>query len=506
MNFLDKVVPKVVGHLDRQTAASKYIDDPVLWAEERLGVMLWSMQQGIAYSVRDNKSTAVKACHGSGKSFLAAVLIAWWIDVHPLGEAFFFMTAPSSAQISVVVGRELRGLLALSHRRVEEGLIDRPLPGHFVSPNEWKLDDGTTLGIGRKPPDHTTDDATQGIHGKYILAVGDEANGLTKSMIDALGNITTGEYCRRLIIGNPTNPASEFGNIYKEDRQNWSKFTISAFDTPNFTDEKHIMPQVALDSLTGPSYVEEKRLEWGEDDPRWKSRVLGEFAYDLGDTFIPSALLSKSMDVDIPESGQPVLGVDIARHGVDSSVVYANYNGRIRLVDSWDNANSIESANRVHKLALELDAKEVRVDAIGVGGGVVDQLSHLCEYHYVLIEMVSSGKSPDPKQWHNARAFWWSNVKDKMFEGLVDIDPDDEDLTGELAVPQYKYAPQGGLLIESKDEMRKRGVGSPDFADAAIFAATDLWIDEQEEQFKPGTVVSKAIPEDDIGWDTVLAW
>src|SRR5690625_1037360 len=116
MDFLDNVIPKVVDHLDRQSQASKYIDDPVLWAQERLGITLWSMQQDIAYSVRDNKSTAVKACHGSGKSFLAAVLIAWWIDVQPIGDAFLFTTAPSDEYISVVMCIELRYLLVCSYQ------------------------------------------------------------------------------------------------------------------------------------------------------------------------------------------------------------------------------------------------------------------------------------------------------------------------------------------------------------------------------------------------------
>src|SRR5690625_5897004 len=133
------------------------------------------------------------------------------------------------------------------------------------------------------------------------------------------------------------------------------------------------------------------------------------------------------MDTEIVSDSRPILGVDIARHGTDSSVVYANYGGRIRFVGSWDNANSIESANRVDALARELNASEVRIDSIGVGGGVLDQLTHLCGYDYMLVEMVSSYRSPDPKQWHNARAFWWSNVKANVFADKLAIDAVDED-------------------------------------------------------------------------------
>src|SRR5690625_7496769 len=130
MDFLDNVIPKVVDHLDRQSQASIYIDDPVLWAQERLGITLWSMQQDIAYSARDIKSTAVKACHGSGKSFLAAVLIDGGIDVHSIGEAFCFTTAPSSPPISAVIGRGLPGLLAPCHKPVQDKLIDLTQPSN----------------------------------------------------------------------------------------------------------------------------------------------------------------------------------------------------------------------------------------------------------------------------------------------------------------------------------------------------------------------------------------
>src|SRR5699024_3615260 len=134
------------------------------------------------------------------------------------------------------------------------------------------------------------------------------------------------------------------------------------------------------------------RIEWGEDDPRWKSRVLGEFAYDLGDTFITNAEISKGTDTDlvISERSRPVLGVDVARYGTDKSVVYSMRDGQLRFMDAWEKASTVESANRVHRFAMELGASEVRVDSVGLGGGVVDQLATLCENYYTLVEMVSS--------------------------------------------------------------------------------------------------------------------
>src|SRR5690606_36192606 len=96
---------------------------------------------------------------------------------------------------------------------------------------------------------------------------------------------------------------------------------------------------------------------------------------------------------------------------------------------------------------------------------------------YTVVGLNSSGASPDKKQWHNVRAFWWDDFRSRCRKGEIDIDVQDkksETLQDELMSPQYKYGNTGGLLIESKDDMRKRGMKSPDFADAAIYAAADV--------------------------------
>src|SRR5688500_14811371 len=82
-----------------------YAADPVRWANERGKVHLWSKQQEIVESVRDNRRTAVHACHSVGKSFVAAVTACWWIDSHPPGEAFILSSAPTAALVRAVLWR-----------------------------------------------------------------------------------------------------------------------------------------------------------------------------------------------------------------------------------------------------------------------------------------------------------------------------------------------------------------------------------------------------------------
>src|SRR5699024_6489002 len=138
-----------------------------------LGVNFWSKQKEIANDVMENRNVAVKAGHGVGKSFLVACLIAHWVDTrYPY--AFVASTAPSTAQISAIVGREIRRMYDQIEKRFEEGLIDHKLPGKInadAKNNEWKDKSGQLIGFGRKPPEGKEDDNFQGIHDGYVLAV-----------------------------------------------------------------------------------------------------------------------------------------------------------------------------------------------------------------------------------------------------------------------------------------------------------------------------------------------
>lgn len=474
--LLARVVPKVIEERERRSRTNNYFNRPDLWAKYMLGMDLWSKQREIALDLMTHKSVAVKAGHGVGKSLLVSLLICHWIDTR-YPNAFVASTAPSTAQIGGIVWREVRKHYANIAKRYKEGIIDHELPGYITADNQWKTSDGVILGFGRKPPDNKEDDAMQGLHDAYVLAVGDEAVGLTEEMIDALSNITSNADSRRILIANPTNPASHFAKIFKEDTGAWSLHTISVFDSPNFTDEKNDLSPEALAKLTDPSYVEEKKLEYGENSARYKARVLGEFAFDTGETLFSEQVLAIGADVNQRPSTEttPVLGCDVARFGDDSSVIYSMHDGHLRFHSSWEKSPTTDTALRIHRAAIDVGASQVRIDASGVGGGVVDEVVRLSEGRYIVIEMIGSAASPDKRQWHNARAFWWDKTREMMSHREIDIDVDDERLRDELLSVEYKFAKAtGGLLIESKDDMRSRGMKSPDFADAAVYACADM--------------------------------
>ena len=392
---------------------------------------------------------------------------------------------------------------ALISERFQAGIIDHELPGYITANEEWKEPGGNILGFGRKPPENKEDDSYQGIHAAYVLAIGDEAVGLTSELIDSLGNITSNENSRRLLLCNPTNPASYVGTLFKDQTKSWTFFTISVFDSPNFTGNPDGLTQKALDNLVGPSYVEDKKAEYGEGSARYKARVLGEFAWDLSDVLITPEDFAIGIDTEIiPVSDSPVyLGVDIARFGKDLSVIYVNRGGQIRLHKSFDQNSLVELANEVHRAALELGASEVRYDVQGVGQGFEELLMQLEPRPYKMIGLAGSASSPDRRQWYNARAFWWDSFRKNLRAGKYDLDPGDERLADELIMVEYKFAPSGGLLIESKDDMKKKGRKSPDFADAAVYSAADV-----EEMLNPEPKKQTVLESPDQALDDMPAY
>ena len=484
--MIDSVIDEVIRDLRKRSKNAIYLTDPVAWANDVLGKHMWSKQAEIAKSVVENTHTAVVSCNGAGKSAVAGILGAWWVAVHDPYDIALICSAPTYPQIARVLFRELRD----NHKIAAERGFS--LPGHINQSEEWKLDDtyGTLIGFGRRPADTDIVSAFQGIHRRYVFVVLDEAGGIPLDLYTATEAVTNTADARVLAIGNPDRRGTEFHRIFRED-PTWNKIKISAYDSPNFTDEK--IPDELRPLLIQPSWVEKQKISWGEDSARFKSKVLGEFPDEADNTFFSQTAIDKVIDTEIEEDfDKPaVLGVDLARFGEDDSVVYINRGGRCRRLDTWTKATAIESANRVHRLAVETGAKEVRVDASGLGGPVVDLIASISEDKYTVISMLGSAASPDNTRWLNARAFNFDSLREQMVAGKIDIDPDDKVLLEEIMMIQYKFSQKGAIQIESKDDMRSRGVKSPDSLDALVYATVDLAhiLESPFADKKPGDLV-----------------
>lgn len=480
------MIDGVIADLRKRSKNSIYLTDPVAWASDVLGKHMWSKQADIANSVVEHTHTAVVSCNGAGKSATAGIMGSWWIAVHDPYEVAMICSAPTYPQIARVLFRELKD----NHKLA--AVNGFALPGHINQSEEWKLDDeyGTLIGFGRRPSDTDIVSAFQGIHRRFVFVILDEAGGIPTDLYTAAEAVTTSADSRVLAIGNPDRRGTEFHRIFRED-ETWNKIKISAMDSPNFTGEW--VPEDVSPLLIQKSWVERQAKAWGVDSARYRSKVLGEFPEEDDTTFFSQTALDKAHDVQIEDDAQEtaVLGVDLARFGDDDSVIYINRGGRLRHYKSWSKATAIESANRVHQAAMETGATEVRVDAAGLGGPVVDQLVVIADGRYTVISMMGSAASPDRTRWFNARAFNFDSLREQMVTGKLDVDPDDKALFDEMMMLRYKFHTTGSIQIESKDDMRSRGIKSPDNLDSAVYACVDLTqlLNSPHRGRKPGDVM-----------------
>lgn len=436
-----------------------YADDPAGWVEHRLGEAFWSKQREIADSVVRHKRTAVRSCHDAGKSYLAARIALHWVATHPPGEAFVMSTAPTHKQVHAILWEEIRGGAKTAERR------NRKLSGRILQSDEWKLDDGTLVGYGRKPAD-TDEHGFQGIHRRYVLVIVDEACGVPEQLWTAVEAVTTNAEARILAIGNPDDPNTEFGRVCKPG-SGWNVIGISAFDTPNLTGED-IAPDLGP-LLLSEEWVEDKRRRWGVDSPRYQSKVLGEFP-DIGeDTLISPTLIEAAQQRTLePTTTAQSLGVDVARFGTDRTIIVHTHGPVARVVGNHAKQATTETTGHVIAVARDMiGGYEIHVDGVGVGGGVVDQLG---EQGWPVADMQSGAAAADSERFLNARAEWWWGLRERFEQGDIDLDPDDDELAAQLGAVRYKYTSRGQVQIESKDEMRKRGMPSPDRGDALMLA------------------------------------
>lgn len=437
---------------------AKYLRNPVHWVNDKLGEHLWSKQRDIANSIVTHRRTAVRSCHDAGKSFIASRIAQWWIDVHPPGTALVVSTAPTYQQVHAILWEEIRNS---SKRAAGRG---HKLPGTVYLSDEWKLDDGTLVGFGRKPAD-TNIHGFQGHHRRYVLVVIDEACGVPAQLWTAIEAITTNQDCRILAIGNPDDPASEFGSVCKPG-SGWNVIGISAFDTPNFTGED--VPDDLRPLLLDTEWELDKRARWGETSPRYIAKIKGEFPEIGEDILFPPSMILRAQHATYDPGPWGILGVDVARYGSDRTVICLRQEKLARIVGDWGKLATTETTGHVIATFKDRAAHEIRVDGVGVGGGVVDQL---VEQGYDVVDMQAGGAPADSERFLNARAEWYWALRERFEDGDIDIDPDDDDLAAQLGAIRYKHTSRGQIVIESKDDMRKRKLPSPDRADALMLTA-----------------------------------
>lgn len=467
-------------------------NDPVGFVEQGLGETLWSKQKEILESIRDNKRTAVPSCHASGKSHISARAIAWWGSVHPVGTVRIVTTASTF--------RQVRNVLWLQIRRV----INKYKLGGEATQIEWRKN-GELIADGFSPADND-ETATQGVHAPHLLVVVDEAGGISPVLGRSLEALMTGGHTRLLLLGNP--PVDAEGSWFEKacNSDLYNVIPIDAYSTPNFTGEDagdcHACPvevgrHPIAEHLVDQEWVDEVTSEFGEDSPFVEARVHAKFPTVTANKVIPLSWLEMATENENPLEGQVIkLGVDVAADGGDEFVIAWSdgYRVSVRHKSSGQaNANPVDvagvvlqhiiEAEALHKQRRITDKVRVKIDSIGVGWGVAGILDRWAseKRHNAEIVAVNVSERPlDPDKFSNQRAeMWWNgrlmvqptpSPEGQRQQIRLDVD---QKVLAQLTTPTYKSDSSGRIVIESKKDMKRRGVHSPDRAEAVLLALYD---------------------------------
>jgi hypothetical protein len=463
----------------------KYRSDPVKFVEEGLKETLWSKQREILASVRDNKRTVVPACHAPGKSHIAARAISWWVSSHEPGTAMAVSTASTF--------RQVRNILWPHIRRVA---VRHNLPGEVMQV-EWRI--GTEL-VSYGFASNTDESAVQGIHAPNLLIVVDEAGGLSENVGRALEALMTGGNTRMLVIGNPPTEIEDSWFERCCSSELYNVIPISAYDTPNFTGEDagvcmacppNVLSHPVTEHLVDESWVNDVITEFGVDSPFVEARVFAKFPRSGGSRVIPLGWVEAAMENAEPETGNTIrLGVDVASDGGDEFVIaWADgFNVSIKHRSSGEvNENAIDVTKRVLDIIVEAEAVHrqrgirdpvrVKIDEIGLGWAVVSLLTRWGEegrHKAAIIGVNVAERAAQGDKFSNQRAeLWWNGRLACQFDsqGRQQIKLNiDRRTMAQLAALSYKADSQGRIMIEKKTEMKKRGVHSPDRAEAVLLA------------------------------------
>lgn len=189
------------------------------------------------------------------------------------------------------------------------------------------------------------------------------------------------------------------------------------------------------------------------------------FRNPIDNVFINAKYVMRARKNDVRSDTALIIGVDPAVSDKDKTAIIRRRGRQAYGLETFRNHNTMEIAGRLAAIIRQESPNRVYIDCIGVGAGVVDRLQ---EMGFSMVEGINVGRSANNKdRYANLRAELWDSMKDWLYQNELPVQiPDDDELHGALCSLGYKHRSNEQLLIESKDDLRARGMPSPDEADA----------------------------------------
>lgn len=443
-----------------------YRKNPVLFAKEVLLFEPDEWQREALMDLAENPKVAIKSGQGVGKTGMEAVALLWFLACFPYPRVV--ATAPTKQQLHDVLWSEV------SKWQERSPLLQEALKWTktyiYMKGHEKRW--FATARTATKPEN------MQGFHEDNMLFIIDEASGVADPIMEAILGTLSGPNNKLLMCGNPTKTSGTFYEAFHKSRKRYRCHTVSSEDT----------------ARTNKDNVEELIERFGYDSNVVRVRIRGLFPKQEDDVFIPLSIIEQcgSKLYELPEDASLsyiILGVDVARFGNDETIIYRNANGRLKMVYKNNGQDLMSTTGqivteyrRILKDFPEYRGKiYVNIDDTGLGGGVTDRLREVKreqKLHRLFVIPINAAEKieTDTKEgkdaaehYNNLTTHMWATLKDLLSNKEIVLE-DDAETVAQLSSRKYFMASNGKVELESKKEMKKRGLSSPDRADAAALS------------------------------------
>ena len=384
---------------------------------------------------------ACKSGHGTGKTTSLAWLILWGLCCFE--DTKIPCTAPT--------GHQLKDALWAEMAKWRDKMLEPWKSSIRLTAEEARIDSLPNFAVARTGRKENPE-ALQGFHAGKLIFLIDEASGIDDKIFEvARGSLST-PGASVVMTGNPTRTTGFFYRAFHANRDRWTRLTFSGETSP----------------LVSAESVREMEAEYGRDSDIYKVRVLGEFPSGGDLQFIRAAdaetAMTRHYEWEVYKGSPKVLGVDVAAYGGDRTVIVERQGLYAHVLWQVRGAETATIAGEAARLWDSRQCSAVFIDATGVGFGVASDLRTLGYQPF----SVHFGAASANRAYKNKRAECWGLMRDWIAKdgGQLDLGEYGEYMKNDLTGPDYQYDMQGRLQLERKEDMRKRGVASPDFADA----------------------------------------
>lgn len=428
----------------------EHFDGPRRWQRQILADIRDHIKANQGKVDFDTFREAVASGRGIGKSALVSWLVIWMLTTR-IGSTTI-VSANSEAQLRSVTWAEITKWLAMSlNSHWFEIAATRIMPAKWLTELvERDLKKGTRYwSVEGRLWSEENPDAYAGVHNfDGVMLVFDEASGIPDSIWSVADGFFTENTPHRfhLAFSNPRRNTGYFYETFNSKRAFWRQRNIDARDVEGT--DKNVYQRI-ID-------------EYGPDSYQANVEVYGQFPSEGDDQFIASNLVDDAMKrpKHKDETAPITIGVDPARFGSDATVIAVRQGRDIIALKRHRGADTMEVVGHVIDAIEEYKPALTAIDEGGLGAGVVDRLK---EQRYKVRGVNFGSKASKQLMYGNKRAEMWGAMRDWLKDASI---PDDRFLKTDLIGPMTKPDSKGTLFLESKKDMKSRGLASPDAADA----------------------------------------